>query len=96
LAIRLSPLLRDLQEIKKKNQLTLTNQKLIKFQILLKFTDSLPGIPGRLRFFLAVAADLDGGCCGGGGGGGWLPDEETLASPEAVDELSKSTGMIPT
>jgi len=44
-----------------------------------------------------VAADLDGGCCGGGGGGGgWLPDEETLASPEAVDELSKSTGMIPT
>jgi len=40
-----------------------------------------------------VAADLDGGCCGGGG---WLPDEETLASPEAVDELSKSTGMIPT
>lgn len=43
----------------------------------------LPGIPGRLRFFLAV----------GFGGWLWLPEEETLASPEAVEELSKSTGM---
>ena len=43
----------------------------------------VPGIPGRFRFFLAV--DL--------GGWLWLPEEETLASPEAVEELSKSTGM---
>lgn len=30
---------------------------------------------------------------GFGGGAVWLPEEETLASPEAVDELSKSVGI---
>lgn len=44
----------------------------------------LPGIPGKFRFFLVV---------GFGGGAVWLPEEETLASPEAVEELSKSVGI---
>lgn len=45
----------------------------------------VPGMPGRFRFFLA--ADL-------GSGFGWFPVEETLASPETVEELSKSTGIF--
>lgn len=47
----------------------------------------VPGIPGRFRFFLAVVVAAFGG------GTIWLPEEETLASPEAVETLSKSTGM---
>ena len=48
---------------------------------------SLPGIPARFRLFFS-----------GFGGAIWFTDEETLASPEAVDsfiadELSKSAGM---
>ena len=45
----------------------------------------LPGMPGRFRFFFA--ADLGSGFC-------WFPVEETLASPETVEELSKSTGIF--
>lgn len=45
----------------------------------------VPGMPGRFRFFLA--ADLGSGFC-------WFPVEETLASPETVEELSKSTGIF--
>lgn len=43
----------------------------------------VPGIPGRFRFFFVV----------GFGGTVRLPEEDTLASPEAVETLSKSTGM---
>lgn len=45
----------------------------------------LPGMPGRFRFFFA--ADLGSGFC-------WFPVEETLASPETVEDLSKSTGIF--
>jgi hypothetical protein len=43
-------------------------------------------MPGRLRFFFPVEF----------GSGFWFPvDEiETLASPETVEELSKSTGIF--
>lgn len=50
----------------------------------------LPGIPGRFRFFLELELDLGLEVCFWL----WLPEEETLASPEAVEEFSKSTIVV--
>lgn len=55
---------------------------IVRLSLKLRLVLQLPGMPGRFRFFFGTAGFV------------WWPEEETLAaSPEAVEALSKSTGM---